>query len=67
MRAAGRWLLATTDTRIWFNSDIATGDYHRINLERRPYLLPRRDRVIPDDAVCEGRVLGLWATADLPA
>jgi SAM-dependent methyltransferase len=66
MRAAGRWLLATSDTRIWFNSDITTGDFRRINLERAPYRLPRPRAVISDEGVCPGRVLALWAMADLP-
>jgi SAM-dependent methyltransferase len=66
IRAAGRWLLTTSDTEIWYNSDIGTGDYRRINLQRAPYRLPRPRAVITDDAVCRGRVLALWATADLP-
>lgn len=66
IRAAGRWLLATSDTAIWFNSDIATGDFRRINLQRAPYRLPRPSVVIRDEGVCPGRVLALWATADLP-
>lgn len=66
IRGAGRWLLATSDTEIWFNSDVATGDYRRINLERTPYRLPRPRAVISDESVCRGRVLALWATADLP-
>ena len=66
IRATARWLLATSDTAIWFNSDIETGDYRRINLERAPYRLPRPHAVISDDGVCRGRVLALWATADLP-
>ena len=66
IRAAGRWLLATSDAGIWFNSDIATGDYRRVNLERAPYRLPRPRAVISDEGVCRGRVLALWATTDLP-
>jgi len=66
IRATARWLLATSETAIWFNSDIETGDYRRINLERAPYRLPRPRAVISDDGVCRGRVLALWATADLP-
>jgi hypothetical protein len=67
IQAAAGWLVATTDKAIWFNSDIETGDYRRINLERAPYRLPRPREVISDEAVCPGRVLALWATADLPA
>ena len=66
IRAAGRWLLATSDTAIWFNSDVATGDFRRINLERAPYRLPRPRAVISDEGVCRGRVLALWPTSDLP-
>jgi SAM-dependent methyltransferase len=67
IRAAGRWLLATSDAGIWFNSDIATGDFRRINLERSPYRLPRPRAVVSDGGVSLGRALALWATADLPA
>jgi hypothetical protein len=66
MQAAGQWLLTTSDAAIWFNSDIETGDFRRINLERAPYRLPRPRAVISDDGVCKGRVLALWAAADLP-
>jgi hypothetical protein len=65
IRATARWLLATSDAAIWFNSDIETGDYRRINLERAPYRLPRPRAVISDDGVCRGRVLALWTTVDL--
>jgi SAM-dependent methyltransferase len=66
IQAAARWLLATSDTAIWFNSDIQTGDYRRINLERAPYRLPRPRAVISDEGVSRGRVVALWATAELP-
>jgi hypothetical protein len=66
IRAAGPWLLATSDAGIWFNSDIATGDFRRINLERAPYRLPQPRAVIRDEGVSRGRVLALWAAADLP-
>jgi hypothetical protein len=65
IQAAARWLLATSDTEIWFNSDIETGDYRRINLERAPYRLPRPRAVISDESVFRGRMLALWASADL--
>jgi SAM-dependent methyltransferase len=67
IRQAADWLLATTDAAIWFNSNIRTGDYRRINLRYSPYRLPPPREIIPDDAVSPGRVLGLWARADLPA
>ena len=65
IKSASSWLLATTDTSIWFNSDIETGDYRKINLERPPYRFPAPQKVIRDEAVSNGRVLGLWRTSDL--
>ena len=66
VRKAASWLIATTDTSIWFNSDIPTGDFRKINLQRHPYRFPKPQQIIIDDAVSKGRVLGLWKTADLP-
>ncbi|MDP9052966.1 MAG: class I SAM-dependent methyltransferase [Acidobacteriota bacterium] len=65
IQSASSWLVATTDTSIWFNSDIATGDYRKVNLERHPYNFPKPQRIIRDEAVSNGRVLGLWRTVDL--
>jgi SAM-dependent methyltransferase len=62
-----RWLLATTDTAIWFNSDIRSGDFRRINLRRPPFSFPTPALTLRDDAVSRGRVLALWACEDLPA
>jgi hypothetical protein len=66
VRCAVSWLIATTDTTTWFNSDIPTGEFRVVNLRRPPYRFPMPRRIIVDDAVREGRVLGLWSTADLP-
>ncbi len=57
--------IATTDSAILFNSDILTGDYRKINLERAPYKLPPPLRYIRDEAVSQGRGLGVWRTRDL--
>jgi hypothetical protein len=65
MRVCAPWLLVTTDTTIWFNSDVPSGDFRRINLQRAPYRLPAPHRTIPDKAVIPGRVLGLWRSKDL--
>ena len=67
IRARASWLIATTDTSIWFNSDIPTGDYRRLNLQRRPYRLRMPHRMISDDVVIPGRALGLWPSAELPS
>jgi SAM-dependent methyltransferase len=62
-RRAARWLIATTDTRIWFNSDIPTGDFRIINLQRAPFLLPPPDLAICDEAISPGRLLAVWSCA----
>jgi hypothetical protein len=66
VRKAARWLVATTDPTIWFNSDIITGDFRKVNLQRSPYRLPPPGEIVADGAVSQGRVLGVWATKDLP-
>lgn len=65
IRRAASWFIATTDTAIWYNSDIRSGDFRRVNLERSPYRLPPPREIIVDDAVAGGRVLGLWPTEAL--
>lgn len=66
IRKSARWLIATTDPDIWFNSDIRTGDFRRLNLQRRPYYLPPPAFTIGDGAISSHRALGIWATEDLP-
>jgi 2-polyprenyl-3-methyl-5-hydroxy-6-metoxy-1,4-benzoquinol methylase len=60
-----KWLIATTDNSIWFNSDIHSGDFRNINLQFSPYKLPLPNKIILDDALSPGRVLGVWKTSDL--
>jgi hypothetical protein len=38
--AGFKYLLLTNDRCLWFNSDIQTGDYRRVNLLKSPYNLP---------------------------
>jgi len=66
IRKAARWLLATSDSLIWFNADIRSGDYRKLNLSRSPYRLANMKECIMDDAVERGRLVGLWSTDDLP-
>lgn len=63
---SAKWLIATSDTSLWFNSDIDSGDYRKINLQRGPFRLPPPVQFIPDNGVSAGRVLGLWRTSDMP-
>lgn len=65
IRDAAKWLIATTDSRIWFNSDAATGDYRMINLCRPPFQLPRPFAQVIDDHNTAGRVMGVWPTSAL--
>jgi SAM-dependent methyltransferase len=64
VRAAGfRYVLFTTDNGVWFNSDIRSGDFRRINLRKSPYSLPTPVRELVDDKVSKGRSLGVWQGA----
>lgn len=65
MKRAADCLLLTTDTSIWFNSDIESGDFRLLNLEQRPYLLPPPNQVIWDEAVADGRLIGVWPVTEL--
>ncbi len=67
IKAAGfRHVLFTTDKSVWFNSDIRSGDFRRINLMRSPYGLPMPSLELTDDKVSKGRVLGVWQGSSLP-
>lgn len=67
VRAAGfRHVLITHDRSVWFNADIRSGDFRRINLRKSPYGLPRPQRELTDDKVATGRVLAVWRASDLP-
>lgn len=62
MRRHSRWVIVTCDTDIWFNSDIPSGDFRMLNLQRRPFSFPPPDRYIPDAGLVRGRILGVWNT-----
>jgi hypothetical protein len=67
IKAAGfRHVLFTNDRSVWFNSDIRSGDFRRINLLKSPYGLQDPQRELIDDKVSAGRVLGVWPGAALP-
>lgn len=55
-----KWLIATTDNVTLFNSDISTGDFRLINLQKAPYRFPKPAHVIDDDALSPGRCLAAW-------
>ena len=61
------YLLATTDRRTVFNSDIPTGDFRILNLEAWPLKFPPPDRMIDDCAVSSRRVIGVWDAKRLSA
>jgi hypothetical protein len=66
IKLASRYLIATTDLDIWFNSNIETGDFRRINLLRRPFGFPLPLGLVPDNGLIQARYLGVWETASLP-
>lgn len=63
--ASCEWLITTSDAAIWFNSDIDTGDFRKINLRRRPYCFAAPHMTIRDDALSPGRILGVWRTSEI--
>lgn len=66
VRARGyRHLIATSDSATWFNADIPSGDYRPMNLAARPFWFPEPQRVIRDDRVVPGRILGAWRLGDV--
>ena len=65
IKRTARWLIATSNSTIWFNSNIPTGDFRAINLQRSPYNFSSPHKIIPDDALSPGRVLGVWKTSEL--
>jgi hypothetical protein len=60
-----RYLIATSDTAIWFNADIQSGDYRPVNLARLPFRFPTPIELIPDSRLVPHRVLGVWRLADV--
>lgn len=66
-RAGFKHVLFTTDPGVWFNSDIRSGDFRRINLLKSPYRLPVPLRELADDKVSRGRALGVWPGTALPS
>ena len=54
-------LLLTSDRGTEFNSDIESGDFRQLNLERAPFRLPRPLGRIDDTAVAPRRYVGLWS------
>ncbi|MGY3693176.1 SAM-dependent methyltransferase [Bradyrhizobium sp. USDA 3240] len=61
IKSAGfNYVLLTSDSSVWFNSDIRDGDFRRINLMRSPFGLPAPKFQLKDDGVSGGRVLAVW-------
>ncbi len=64
-----KYLLTTTFQRLQTNSNIVTGEWHKINLVNPPFLLPNPILYI-DDAYDSpnyfDKCLGLWKISDIP-
>jgi SAM-dependent methyltransferase len=55
-----KFVILTSDRATGFNSDIETGDFRLLNLEKGPFRLPSPFKVIPDSFVSPDRILGVW-------
>jgi SAM-dependent methyltransferase len=60
-----KYVLLTSDSSIWFNSDIRNGDFRRINLLKSPFKLPTPQLELVDDKVSDGRLLAVWSSSEL--
>lgn len=64
------YLLVTTFVTCRENRDVATGDWHPLNLERPPLSFPRALRILPDGPLSNGtfadKSLALYGVQDLP-
>lgn len=63
--SSAKYFIATTNQSVRFNSDIPSGAFREINLERRPFALPRPNQIIRDEAVALGRALAVWDVSAL--
>lgn len=65
--SGAKYLIATNDKAIWFNSNISSGDFRRLNLMKSPFGLPAPSHEIDDCLVAPGRVLAIWNAECLPS
>lgn len=67
-KSGSKYILMTTGVTTTQNSDITTGDWRRMNLEKAPFNFPRPLALIQEDVPFEferGKHLGLWFLDDL--
>jgi hypothetical protein len=69
-RSGARWLLTTTFVGERANTEIETGGWRPLNLQRPPFDFPAPERVIDEQCLHSGRIyvdkrLGLWRAEDL--
>jgi hypothetical protein len=68
--SGSEYLLTTTFTSRVYNRDIATGEFHALNVQRPPFTFPPPLRLINEqctegDGAYRDKSLGLWRIADL--
>ncbi|KTD04825.1 Mg-protoporphyrin IX methyl transferase [Legionella geestiana] len=69
-KSGASWLLTTTFPKSHGNTDITTGDWYPINLEKAPFNLPKPYQLIVEgclqnNGMYEDKSLGLWRLEDL--
>lgn len=65
LRKPRKHIIITSDKKTKFNSDIVSGDFRYINLERRPFRFPKPSEAIPDNGLESTRYLGVWRPEDI--
>jgi hypothetical protein len=59
------WLFITSDQLSSFNTDICSGDWRLLNLQRAPFNFPNPVYSIDDSGVCPNRKLMAWTGAQI--
>lgn len=65
-RSGVQFFFATTDPITAFNSDIETGDFRILNLQKPPFKFGPPIAQIRDDSITARRIIGVWRVADFP-
>lgn len=63
--SGANYFIATNEESTWFNSDIRSGDFRMLNLNKRPFYFPKPLHLIEDSSVTEARVLATWSLDEL--
>ena len=68
IRTNPSYIFITSDPEVEINNDIVSGDFRMLNLEKKPFYLPKPFIYIDDSNVMNStRYIGVWKVSDLRA